>query len=61
MEFYVDGSVKDTKSGSSSSVKFSYNFSPAGKGKHKIKVKAFNEAGKDSEGEISISVFEAWN
>lgn len=60
-EFYVDGSLKDTKSGSGSNVKFSFNFSPANKGKHKVKVKAYNEAGKDSESEINISVFEAWN
>lgn len=60
-EFYVDGTLRDTKSGSASNVKFSYNFSPANKGKHKVRVKAYNEAGKDADSEVTISVFEPWS
>lgn len=60
VEFYVDGTLRDTKNSSSTNAKFSYNFSPANKGKHKIKVKAYNEAGKESEKEITISIGEAW-
>jgi penicillin-binding protein 1C len=60
IEFYIDGSIKDTKSDNSTSAKFSYTFSEANKGKHKIKVKAYNEAGKDAEQEITVSVGQAW-
>ncbi len=59
-EFYIDGTLRDTKSGSSSNVKFTYTFASANNGKHKIKVKAYNEAGRDSESEITVSIGEAW-
>ncbi len=58
VEFYIDGSIKDTKS--SGPYKFNYTFSSSNKGKHKIKVKAFNEANKDAEREITVSVGEDW-
>ncbi len=61
VEFYVDGSVKSTKSGNNSNVKFNFTFAQASKGKHKIKVKAFNEADKSAESEIEVSVGEPWN
>lgn len=60
IEFYIDGSIKDTKNDNSTSAKFSYTFSDANKGKHKIKVKAYNEAGKDAEQEITVSVGQPW-
>lgn len=59
-EFYIDGSIKDTKNNSDSSAKFNFTFSEANKGKHKIKVKAYNEAGKDAERDITVSVGEPW-
>ncbi|MBI4037877.1 penicillin-binding protein [Candidatus Curtissbacteria bacterium] len=59
VEFYIDGSIKDTKS--SGSFNFDYKFSNASKGKHKIKVKAKNEADKEAEKEIEISVGEPWS
>lgn len=58
MEFYIDGSIKDTKN--DGPYKFNFTFSDSNKGKHKIKVKAFNEAGKDNEQEITVSVGEPW-
>ena len=61
VEFYVDGAIKNTKSGNNSNVKFNFTFAEANKGKHKIKAKAYNEAGRDSESEIEISVGEPWN
>ncbi|MEK7581322.1 MAG: transglycosylase domain-containing protein [Patescibacteria group bacterium] len=60
VEFYIDGTVKDTKNGNDSNVKFSYQFAPANKGKHKVKIKAYNEAGKDAESEVTVSVGEDW-
>ena len=65
VEFYVadlDGnfSLKDTKSDNSGPYKFSFTFAPSNKGKHKIKVKATNEAGKEAEREITVSVGEPW-
>lgn len=60
-EFYVDGTLKDTKSGSASNVKFSYTFAQANKGKHKVKIKAYNEAGKDAESEVTVAVGEDWS
>ncbi len=60
VEFYIDGSIKDTKNSSDTNQKFNYTFSQASKGKHKIRVKAFNEAGKDSDREIEVSVGEPW-
>lgn len=59
-EFYIDGSIHDTKNSSDSSSKFSFTFSESNKGKHKIKVKAYNEADKDAEREITVSVGEQW-
>ena len=61
VEFYVDGSIKNTKNGNNSNVKFNFTFAAANKGKHKIKVKAFNEAGRDAENEIEVSVGEPWS
>ena len=59
-EFYIDGTLRDTKSGSNSNVKFTYNFAAANKGKHKVKVKAYNEAGRNSESEVTVSIGESW-
>ena len=61
IEFYIDGSMKDTKSGDNKNVKFNFTFSAANLGKHKIKVKAFNDGGKDSEAEVEVSVGEPWS
>ncbi len=61
IEFYVDGSIRDTKNNNDSNPKFSYTFASANHGKHKLKVKAYNEAGKDSENEITVSVGEDWH
>ncbi len=61
VEFYIDGSIKDTKSGDNKNVKFNYNFASANKGKHKIKVKAYNDAGRDSESEVEVSVGQPWS
>ncbi len=60
VEFYIDDSIRDTKSGSGP-YKFKFTFSDSNKGKHKIKVKAFNEAGKDAEREITVSVGQPWS
>lgn len=60
VEFFVDGSLKNTKNGNNSNVKFNYTFSQVNKGRHKIKVKAFNETGKEAESEIEVSVGEPW-
>ena len=60
VEFHIDGSVKDSKSGDSRNVKFNFTFASANKGKHKIKVKAFNEAGKSGEAEVEVSAGEPW-
>lgn len=59
VEFYIDDSIKDTKSGSGP-YKFNYTFAEASRGKHKIKVKGFNEAGRDNTAEITVSVGESW-
>lgn len=61
VEFYIDGSIKSTKNGDNKNVKFNFTFAEANKGKHKIKVKAFNEAGRDAQNEIEVSVGETWN
>lgn len=58
LEFYIDGSIKDTKE--SGPFNFEYKFSDANRGKHKIKVKAYNEAGRDNEKEITVSVGQPW-
>lgn len=59
VEFYIDGSIKNTKSGDGP-YKFEYEFASSKQGKHKIKVKAVNEAGKEAEREIEVSVGEPW-
>ena len=59
VEFFVDNSVKDSKSGDGP-YKFDFTFAEANKGKHKIKVKAYNEAGRDAEREITVSVGQPW-
>ncbi len=59
-EFYVDGSIKDSRDNPESSISFSYTFSDANRGKHKLKVKSYNDAGKDSESEITVSVGQPW-
>ncbi|MDP2632505.1 MAG: Ig-like domain-containing protein, partial [Candidatus Curtissbacteria bacterium] len=61
VEFFVDGSLKDTKTDNSSTFNFHYNFDPSSRGKHKIKVRAENEAGKDHVRENEISVGEPWD
>ena len=61
VEFFIDGSIKDTKTDSGSNYKFNFTFSNSNKGKHKVKVKAYNEAGKDNEKEIQVSVGEPWS
>jgi len=58
VEFSIDGSIKDTKT--DQSYKFNFTFAESNKGKHKIKVKAFNEAGKSAEKEITVSVGQPW-
>lgn len=60
VEFYIDGSIKDSKSGGGP-YKFNFTFASSNKGKHKIKVKAFNEASRDAEREITVSVGEPWS
>jgi membrane peptidoglycan carboxypeptidase len=60
VEFYIDGTIKDSK-GSDGPYKFNYTFSDANRGKHKIKVKAYNDAGKDGEKEIEVSVGQPWS
>src|SRR3989344_1163813 len=60
IEFYVDGSIKDTKNEDKRNPKFSYTFSNANKGKHKINVKAYNDADKSAEAEVEISVGQEW-
>lgn len=60
-EFYIDGTLKDIKSGSVSNVKFVYNFAEANRGKHKLKIKAYNEAGHDAESEVTVAVGEPWS
>ena len=59
VEFYIDDSIKDTKTGDGP-YKFAFTFAEASQGKHKIKVKAYNEAGRDAEKEIVVSVGEDW-
>ena len=59
VEFYIEGAIKDTKTGDAP-YKFSYTFAEANKGKHKLKAKAFNEAGRDAEREITVSVGQPW-
>ena len=59
IEFYIDGSIRDTKT-SDASYKFNFTFAEANKGKHKIKAKAYNEAGRDAEREITVSVGQPW-
>lgn len=65
VEFYVadlggNYSLKDTKGEESNPYKFSFTFAEASRGKHKLKVKAYNEAGRDAEKEIQVSVGEDW-
>lgn len=58
VEFYVDGNIHDTKTDANGPYKFNFSTS---NGKHKIKVKAYNDAGKDGEKEIEVSVGEDWH
>ncbi len=58
VEFYVDDSLKDTKT--DGPYNFNFSFSDSNKGKHKLKVKAFNDAGKENTAEIEVSVGEPW-
>lgn len=58
VEFYVDGNIHDTKTDANGPYKFSFSTS---NGKHKIRVKAYNDAGKDAEKEIQVSVNEDWH
>ncbi|MBI3341740.1 Ig-like domain-containing protein [Candidatus Curtissbacteria bacterium] len=58
VEFYVDGNIHDTKTDANGPYKFNYS---TGNGKHTIKVKAYNDAGKDAEKEIKVSVGEDWH
>lgn len=58
VEFYIDGSIKDTKK--DGPYKFEFTFAESNKGKHKVKVKATNEAGRSAEKEIEVSVGEPW-
>ncbi len=60
VEFYIDGAIKDTKTDSNGPYKFNYTFADSNKGKHKIKVKGYNDAGKDGEKEITVSVGQPW-
>ena len=60
VEFYIDGNIRDTKTDASGPYKFNYSFAQSSQGKHKIKVKAYNEAGKDAEREIEVSVGQDW-
>ena len=56
----MDGSPKASKSGDGP-YKFNFTFAESNKGKHKIKVKATNEAGKEADREIEISVGQPWS
>jgi len=58
VEFYVDGNIHDTKTDANGPYKFNFSTS---NGKHKIKVKAYNDAGKEGEKEIEVSVGEDWH
>lgn len=60
VEFYVDGNIRDTKTDANGPYKFNFSFAESSRGKHKIKVKAFNDAGKDAEREIEVSVGQDW-
>jgi len=60
VEFYIDGTLKDSTNSSDSSAKFNFTFASASSGKHKIKVKGYNEAGKNAEQEITVSVGQPW-
>lgn len=61
VEFYIDDTLKDTKSENASSYKFNFSFDSSNKGKHKIKVRAYNEAGKDNSSEITVSAGVPWS
>lgn len=61
VEFSIDGTLKDTKTNDDKIYKFNYSFDSSNKGKHKIKVRAFNEAGKDHVKEIEVSVGKPWS
>ncbi len=60
VEFYVDESLRDTKTDANGPYKFNFSFAESSRGKHKIKVKAYNEANKEAEKEIQVSVGEDW-
>ncbi len=60
VEFYVDETLKDSTNSSDSSAKFNFTFASANQGKHKLRVKAYNEAGKLGEKEITVSVGVPW-
>lgn len=60
MEFYVDEVVRDSKTNENPPFKFNFTFAESNKGKHRVKVKAYNEAGRDAEKEIMVSVGEPW-
>ncbi len=60
VEFYIDGAIKATETNDDKIYKFNFSFDGSNKGKHKIKVRAFNEAGRDHIKEIEVSVGEPW-
>ncbi|EKD62448.1 MAG: fibronectin type III protein [uncultured bacterium] len=60
VEFYVDDTLKDSTNSSDSNAKFDFTFASANQGKHKLRVKAYNEAGKLGEKEITVSVGVPW-
>lgn len=60
VEFYIDDSIKDTKNDENGPYKFNFSFSESKKGKHKLKIKAYNDAGKDASSEITVSVGQPW-
>ena len=59
VEFYVDDKLQDSTNSSDSNANFT--FESATQGKHKLRVKAFNEAGKQGEKEITVSVGVPWS
>lgn len=60
VEFFIDGTLKDTKTNDEAIYKFNYSFDTSNKGKHKIRVRSTNEAGRDHVKEIEVSVGEEW-
>ncbi len=65
VEFYVadlDGNftLKDTKTAENGPYNFHFTFADGSKGKHKLKVKAYNDADKSGEKEITTSFGQPW-